>query len=428
MLFAITAVGVVAAPILIVAFAPGFAGDDGRLTLAADMLRLTFPYLLFISLTALAGGILNSYQRFAAAAFTPVLLNVVMIVFAGWVEPHVARPGLGIAAGVFVAGIVQLAFQVPFLLKLGLLPRPRWGLAHEGVRRVLKLMLPAIFGSSVAQISILLDTLVASFLAAGSISWLYYSDRLVEFPLGVFGIAIATVILPRLSEQHASESTETFAATLDWALRLVLLIGMPAALGLALLAEPLMATLFHRGAFTEQDVAMAAASLRAYAPGLMGFILVKVLAPGYFARQDTRTPVRVAVQALGIGMVLNVVFVVALAQTAWAPPHVGIAAATTCSGLMNAALLLAGLLRSGVYRFRAGWRRLCLPVLAASVLMTAALLSLSAQADTWVLVGRLERIARLAALVGVGMVVYFGTAWLLGLRVRDFRLSAAGRA
>ncbi len=203
-LFVVTLVGVIAAPLLILGFAPGFRGGDGRYPLAVDMLRLTFPYVLFVSLTALAGSILNAYRRFAVAAFTPVLLNVVMILFAGWVEPRLGRPGLGLAAGVFAAGVVQLAFQVPFLRSLGMLPRPRWDAAHEGVRRIGKLMLPAIFGSSVAQISILLDTLIASFLAAGSISWLYFSDRLVEFPLGVFGIALATVILPRLSEHHAT--------------------------------------------------------------------------------------------------------------------------------------------------------------------------------------------------------------------------------
>ena len=295
----------VAAPLIILVFAPGFAGDDGRFALAVDMLRFTLPYILFVSLTALAGSVLNSHRRFAVAAFTPVLLNVVMIVFAGWVGPMLERPALGLAAGVLVAGIVQLAFQLPFLRRLDLLPRPRLRLAHEGVRRILKLMVPAIFGSSVAQISILLDTLIASFLIAGSISWLYYSDRLVEFPLGVFGIALATVILPRLSEQHAKQSPQTFSDTLDWALRLVLVIGVPAAVGLALLAEPLLATLFLRGEFTQRDVEMAAASLRAYAPGLLGFILVKVLAPGYFARQDTRTPVRVGLQALTLGMALS---------------------------------------------------------------------------------------------------------------------------
>ena len=344
-LFAVTALGVLAAPLIILVFAPGFASDDGRFALAVDMLRFTLPYMMFVSLTALAGSVLNSHRRFAVAAFTPVLLNVVMIVFAGWVGPLLEQPALGLAAGVFVAGIVQLAFQLPFLRRLDLLPRPRLRLAHDGVRRILKLMVPAIFGSSVAQISILLDTLIASFLIAGSISWLYYSDRLVEFPLGVFGIALATVILPRLSEQHAKQSPQHFSATLDWALRLVLVVGIPAAVGLAMLAEPLLATLFLRGEFTQRDVEMAAASLRAYAPGLIRLHSREGAHARYSARQDTRTPVRVGLQALTLRMILSAAFVLVLLRTGWAPAHAGIAAATACWALVNAALLFAGLRR-----------------------------------------------------------------------------------
>jgi putative peptidoglycan lipid II flippase len=418
-LFVITLIGVVAAPLVILAFAPGFSRGDGRFPLAVEMLRFTFPYVLFVSLTALAGSILNSYRRFAVAAFTPVLLNLTIILFAGVVDPWIGRPGLGLALGVLAAGIVQLGFQLPFLRALRLLPRPRWGFAHEGVRRIVRLMAPALFGSSVAQISILLDTLIASFLAAGSISWLYFSDRLVEFPLGVFGIALATVILPRLSEHHATASKETFSATLDWALRLVLVIGVPAALALAVLAEPLLTTLFYRGEFTARDVAMSAASLRAYAPGLLGFILVKVLAPGYFARQDTSTPVRVGVQALALGMALSVGLVVVLATTGWAPPHAGIAAATSCSALLNAGLLLRGLRRSGVYRAGAGWWALLLRVLVPSAVMTAALLLALAMWTDWLALGSLARAARIVLLVAGGAAVYFGACYVCGLRPRD---------
>ena len=325
------------------------------------------------------------------ASFTPVILNVVLIAFAVWVEPLSPRPGVGLAAGVFAAGLVQLAFQVPFLARLGLLPRPRWDAAHEGVRRIFRLMGPAMIGSSVAQISILLDTLVASLLIAGSIPWLYYSDRLIEFPLGVLGVALATVILPRLAEQHASGAPERFAATLDWALRLVLVIALPAAVGIALLAEPLLATLFHYGEFTERDVVMSAASVRAYAPGLVGFILVKVLAPGYFARQDTRTPVRIGIQALTLSMVLNVAFVVLLVQTGWAPAHAGIAAATACSGLFNAAFLLSGLSKTKVYTARPGWRRLWMQALAGNVAMAVALLVAQDAIGDWFALGKVER-------------------------------------
>jgi putative peptidoglycan lipid II flippase len=421
-LFVVTAVGVVAAPLLILMFAPGFTTQEGQFELAVDMLRFTLPYILFVSLTALAGSVLNSHGRFAVAAFTPVLLNVVMILFAGWVAPLLERPALGVAAGVFVAGVVQLAFQLPFLRRLDLLPRPRVRLGHEGVRRIFKMMVPALFGSSVAQISILLDTLIASFLLAGSISWLYYSDRLVEFPLGVFGIALATVILPRLSEQHARQSPQTFSSTLDWALKLVLVIGLPAAVGLALLAEPLMATLFLRGEFTQRDVEMCVASLRAYAPGLLGFILVKVLAPGYFARQDTRTPVRVGLQALGLGMALSVAFVLVLLRTGWAPAHAGIAAATACSALVNAALLFVGLKRQNVYRAGAGWPALAARVAVANIVMALAVAAGLEAAGDWFVMTSLARAGVLTALVGGGAAVYFGACRLVGLRASELKV------
>jgi putative peptidoglycan lipid II flippase len=424
-LFVVSALGVVAAPLFILAFAPGFVGRDGQFGLAVEMLRFTFPYILFVSLTAFAGSVLNAHGRFAVAAFTPVLLNVVMIVFAGYVGPMLDEPALGLAGGVFAAGVVQLAFQLPFLKRIDLLPRPRVSFRYDGVRRVLKLMVPAIFGSSVMQISILLDTLIASFLLAGSVSWLYYSDRLIEFPLGVLGIALATVILPRLSEHHATQSTQTFSDTLDWALRLVLVIGLPAAVGLALLAEPLLATLFLRGEFTPRDVEMAAASLRAYAPGLLAFILVKVLAPGYFARQDTRTPVRVGLQSLVLGMALSGAFVLVLLRTGWAPAHAGIAAATACSALANAALLLTGLRRKGVYRAGPGWASLVWRVAAASAVMVLALAGGRALAGDWLVMGTLARAASLMALVGGGAAVYFLACYLLGLRPSELRMKSA---
>jgi putative peptidoglycan lipid II flippase len=420
-LFAVTAIGVVAAPLLIAVFAPGFVGDDGRHALSSDMLRLTFPYLLFISLTALAGAILNTHRRFAVPAFTPVLLNLVLIGFAAWVAPGMERPGMGLAAGVFVAGVVQLAFQAPFLLKLGLLPRPRWGWRDPGVRRVLRLMTPAVFGSSVAQINLIVDTLIASFLAAGSISWLYYSDRLMEFPLGVIGIALATVILPSLAEQHARESRRAFVETLDWALRWVLVIALPAALGLVLLAEPLLITIFYGGEFTADDVRMAAASLRAFAPGLLGFILVKVLASAYFARQDTRTPVRIGVLALLLNVVLNVIFVVILTNTRWAPAHAGLALATTLAGLFNAAMLLAGLVAQGVYRSNARWRPLLLQVLGGCAAMTAFLLWMLGRGGDLTDAAAGARVVWLAAGVLGGIAVYFAACSILGLRVRALR-------
>ncbi len=415
-LFVITAVGVVAAPVLILIFAPGFLDGDGRYELATDMLRLTFPYLFFISLTALAGGILNTYRHFALPAFTPVMLNLVLIFFAGWVAPLLERPEIGLALGVFVAGLVQLLLQLPFLLRLRLLPIPTWGWAHAGVRRVLKLMLPVMFGSSVAQISILFDTLIASFLAAGSISWLYYADRLMEFPLGVFGIAIATVMLPSLSEAHTESSPEQFSAMLDWALRLVILIGLPAALGLILLAEPLLATIFFSGAFTRFDVSMAAVSLVAYAFGLLGFILVKVLVTGYYSRQDTRTPVRIGVATLALNMTLNIAFVAGLVQIGYAAPHAGLAAATTTAALVNAGLLFNGLIRTGVYQMRPGWRIFVAQVAAATAVMGIAVYSLRLQFGEWTELTLSGRCIALTAAVFTGIVVYVACCYLGGLR------------
>jgi putative peptidoglycan lipid II flippase len=283
-------------------------------------------------------------------------------------------------------------------------------------------MLPAVFGTSVAQINIMFDTLIASLLVTGSISWLYYSDRLVEFPLGVFGIALATVILPNLSEKHASASREAFSATLDWALKLVLLVGLPAALGLALLAEPLLATIFHGGEFGDEDVRMAGVSLIAYAPGLMGFILVKVLAPGYLARQDTRTPVRIGIQAMVLNMALNVVFVVTLVHTEWLPAHAGLAAATAASAFFNAAMLMKGLRREGVYRPGAGWGRLTVQVLVAASLMTLFVLWLRGDPDAWLVMGGWERSGYLAACVAGAMAVYFGVCFALGLRPAALRV------
>ncbi|MDX5298372.1 MAG: murein biosynthesis integral membrane protein MurJ, partial [Gammaproteobacteria bacterium] len=278
-LLVITLLAMLGAPALTAVFAPGFYGDDGRFELASDMLRITFPYLFLISLTAFAGAILNSYDRFAVPAFTPVLLNLAMIGAAIFLAPRMDTPVMALAWGVLLAGLLQLFFQLPFLLRLGLLPRPRLDYGHDGVKRILRLMTPALFGVSVSQINLLLDTVLASFLQTGSVSWLYYSDRLAELPLGVFGIAIATVILPSLSRKHADQAPERFAATMDWAVRMVLLIGLPAMLALGVLAEPLLATLFHYGAVTERDILMSTQSLRAYAAGLLAFMLVKVLAP-----------------------------------------------------------------------------------------------------------------------------------------------------
>jgi len=428
----LAAVGALAAPVFITIFAPGFATErlaavtDGdaadRYALAVDMLRWTFPYLLFVSLAALAGGILNSYQRFVAAAFSPVVLNVVLIVFAVWVTPRYDRPGMALAAGVFAAGVLQLACMLPSLARIRLLPLPAWGFTHPGVRKILKLMVPAIFGSSVAQVSILLDTLIASFMVTGSISWLYYSDRIMEFPLGVFGIALATVLLPNLSRQHAARESANFGRTLDWALRLVILIVTPATLGLMLLAGPMLATLFYGGEFTARDVDQATWSLVAYAAGLAGFTLVKVLAPGYFARQDTATPVRVGLIALGSTMALNLVVVVPWALTGGEAPHAGLAATTSLGSLINAGLLYRGLRRTGVLQPAPGWARFLLRVAVAAGVMAVLLAAFAPPTGTWLEAGFWTRCLWLAVAVGGGAAAYAGALLAVGIRPHDLKL------
>lgn len=426
-LLVFTVAGIIAAPLLIFIFAPGFAAvttDAARYSLSVDMLRLTFPYLFFISLAALAGGVLNTYHRFGVAAFSPVLLNVVMIIFAVWVSPYYERPGMALAAGVFAAGIVQLLFMLPFLRQLHMLPRPRWGWRHSGVRKILSLMAPAILGSSVAQISILFDTLIASFLATGSISWLYYADRLMEFPLGVFGIALATVILPNLSRQHASESREQFAATLDWAVRFVILISAPASVGLVVLAGPVLATIFYGGRFGIQDVHMATFSLAAYAAGLVALTLVKVLAPGYFARQDTRTPVRVGIISLSVNMLLNVGLTVPWAWLQLPGPHAGLAAATSIAGFLNAGLLYRGLRRAGVMPHADALPKFVFRVAVACGVMAMLLIAFTPDLVHWLAISRLTRTAWLAGAIGGAIAAYFATLFAVGLRPAEFRISS----
>jgi len=417
-LFGLTVVGVLAAPALILLFAPGFSAEADKYALAVEMLRLTFPYLLFISLTAFAGGVLNTYGRFGVPAFTPVLLNLVLIGSVFWLAPRFAQPIMGLAGGVFIAGVAQLAFQFPFLKQLKLMPRPRWGWGHEGVRRIIRLMLPAIFGSSVAQINLIVDRVIASFLVTGSISWLYYSDRLLEFPLGVFAIALATVILPGLSRHHASKSPEAFSRTLDWALRLALVIATPAAVGLLVLAGPMVATLFNYGAFDGHDVRMASLSLMAYAFGLMAFTLVKILAPAYFSRQDMRTPVRISVIALLTNIGLNLVIVLPMMWLDIPGPHAGLALATGLAAVLNASLLYRGLRRQDVYRPEAGWGWLGGRVLAANVMMGAMLWWLAGGLDRWLEALWYQRAAWLGGCIAAGLVFYLLVLWLTGVRPR----------
>ncbi len=417
-LLLITILAIFGSRALVAVFAPGFIGDAEKFALTAEMLRLTFPYLLFISLTALCGGVLNSYGRFAVPALTPILLNLSLIGAALWLAPLFEVSVVGLAWGVLIAGVAQLLFQLPFLYRMGLLAWPRWAWQDSGVQRILKLMLPAIFGSSVAQINLLFDTIIASFLVTGSVTWLYYSDRMVEFPLGVFGIALATVILPSLSQRHAEADPQAFSRTLDWALRWVMLIGLPAAVGLIALAAPVLTTLFQYGEFTGEDVHMASLSLMAYSLGLLGFMLVKILAPGFFARQDTRTPVRFGIYAVGANMAFNVLFVVPMVWLGIAGPHAGLALATTLAAFTNAALLFTRLRRDKVYQPEPGWARFALQLLLATGAMLTLLLWLSPPLEQWLAWAASQRALRLTLLIGAGALIYGVSLLLLGVKPR----------
>ncbi|HNR22065.1 MAG TPA: murein biosynthesis integral membrane protein MurJ [Steroidobacteraceae bacterium] len=420
-LFVVTLIGVIGAPVLILLFAPGFTQHGDKYDLAVDMLRWTFPYLFFVSLTALCSGVLNSYGRFAVPAFTQVIMNVVMIFFAVVLAANSANPGIVLAIGVFVSGVLQVLFQLPAVAKLGLLAWPRWQPRGEGVRRIGRLMVPGIVGSSMAQVSLLLDTIIASFLMSGSISWLYFADRLMEFPLGVFSIALATVILPGLSAQHAEASMDRFAGTLDWALRLTVLLAAPAAVGLLFFAGPLTATVFGYGQFSSRDVQMAAYALMAYSWGLLMFSIVKVLAPGYYARQDTRTPVRVAIIGFAVTMSLNVVVVLPAKWLGFPIPHVLLATSTCAGAAVNAFLLWRGLRRAGVYRASAGWGRFLARVLTANAAMAALLWWFTGDLDTWTAMGALQRALRCAIGITAAAGLYFAVLFVSGLRYGDLR-------
>ncbi len=415
-LLLVTAVGVAAAPVIIAAFAPGFIDEPVKFALAGDMLRITFPYLLLISLTAFAGGILNTYGRFGVPAFTPVLLNIAMIGAAIFLTDYMAagREIVALAWGVLIAGALQLAFQLPYLAKINLLPRPRRAAGHEGVRRILTLMLPAIFGVSVTHINLLLGTILASFLVTGSVTWLYTAERLTELPLGVIGIAIGTVILPSLAAKHISQSPDSFNRTLDWGLRTALLVGLPAAVAIGVMAEPLMQVLFQHGKFTAHDVARSAAALQAYSLGIMCFMMIKVLAPAYFARQDMKTPVKYGIWTLVANMVLSLLLV-------WPLAHVGLALASSLAAVLNVWWLYRGLRAGGSFVPQPGWGRFGTQLLLANVLMGAVVWWLCVVLAPHFTGTLADRAVSLTLVVVAGMALYFATLFVLGLRPRHMR-------
>ena len=416
----VTAFGVIASPIFVALFGFGWFVDwlnDGPATekfeLASILLKITFPYLWFISLTALAGAVLNTLGKFGAAAFTPVLLNVCIIGAAIYLSPMFDESAFALAWGVFFGGLTQFLFQIPFLIKAGVLVKPSWGWHHSGVSKIRKLLIPALFGVSVTQINLLLDTLIASFLITGSISWLYYADRLLEFPLGLFGIGIATVILPSLSRLHSKNNPEQFSSTLDWALKIVSLLGWPAMVGLMVLAQPIIMVLFMRGEFSQHDVMQVSFALYAYLSGLLSFMFIKVLAPGYYARQDTKTPVKIGI----IAMVANMTFNLILAPIYG---YVGLAIATALSATLNCFLLYRGLNKLGVYRLSKQTVSVIVRLIIAASAMAGVIYSLSPSFEQWLLLSFSMQVGQLLILILGGMATYIVSILVLGIRLKHF--------
>ena len=417
-LLLVTVLGMVGAPLLVYLSAPGFAADADKFALTVELTRITFPYILFMSLVALAGGILNTWSRFAIPAFTPVLLNLSFIGMALFATPCFSRPVLALGWAVFLGGALQLALQLPFLRRIGMLPRFAFDWKDEGVRRILRLMAPAVLGVSVSQISLLINTIFASFLGTGSVSWLYYADRLMEFPSGMLGAALGAILLPSLAKYHASENFDEYSRLLDWGLRLTLLLAAPAALALALIAVPLITTLFHHGAFSANDVFMTRNALVAYSIGLLGLILVKVLAPGFYARQNIRTPVKIALLTLFVTQALN------LALIGWLR-HAGLALAIGLAACLNAFLLYRGLRRHGIYQPQPGWALFCGKLALALLVMGTTLWFCAGASADWLHWKLMERLLRLGLLVTLGAAAYFATLWLSGFRLADFKRRAA---
>lgn len=415
-LLAVTVLGVVGAPLLIHLSAPGFSADADKFELTVQLTRICFPYILCMSLVALSAGVLNTWNRFAVPAFTPVLLNLSFIGMALFAAPYFAQPILVLGWAALIGGVLQLAIQLPALAKVGLLPRWDWAPADAGVRRILKLMAPAVLGVSISQVSLLINTVFASFLVTGSVSWLYYADRLMEFPSGLLGAALGTILLPSLAKLHADELRSEFSALLDWGMRLTLMLTLPCALAFAMLSVPLLSTLFQHGAFSAEDVMQTRKALIAYSVGLTGIIMVKILAPGFYARQDVRTPVKIGLMTLALTQVLNVIFIYGLDLA-----HAGLALSIGVAACFNAGLLLVGLRKRGAYVPQPGWGLFSLRLCAALGALAAVLSFSMGHEAAWLSMDKLARLWQLAAIVGGGIAAYFATLWLVGMRLADFR-------
>ena len=414
-LFVVTLIGILAAPVIIYLTAPGFIKDPAKFDLTVQMLRITSPYIFFISLVAVAAGILNTYNKFWVPAFAPILLNTCLIGGALWLTPYFDEPIMGLAWAWFLAGVVQLAFQIPFLKKIGMLPTWRLNFKDAGMWRVIKQMGPALFGVSISQVSLIINTIVASFFVVGSVSWLYYADRLMEFPSGLLGAALGTILLPSLSKCFASGNTVEYSKLLDWGLRLTMMLALPAALALGLLAVPLLSTFFQRGAFNAHDVVQTSYALIGYSVGLLGILLVKILAPAFYAKQDIKTPVKIGIVTLVLTQMMNLLFVKGMNLD-----HAGLALSIGLGACFNAAILFYLLRTRGIYQAEAGWLMFMLKIIFATVLMGLALWLGMGSEQSWLVSNGWSRVTRLSGLVAIGVAVYFVTLAVLGFRAKDF--------
>jgi len=420
----VTLIGMIASPLFVMLFGFGWFIDwlnDGpkaeQFVLASTLLKITFPYLWFVSFTALAGAILNTFGRFAVSSFTPVLLNVCIIACAIYLSPFFENPAFALAWGVFLGGLAQFLFQIPFLIKAGVLVKPQWAWHANGVKKIRKLIVPALFGVSVTQINLLLDTLIASILVTGSISWLYYADRLLEFPLGLFGIGIATVILPSLAKLHTKKDNQEFSDTITWGLKIVSLFGWPALAGLMVLAQPIIMILFMRGEFSQETVLQVSYALFAYLSGLISFMFIKILAPAYYARQDTKTPVKIGIKA----MVANMVFNLMLAPFFG---YVGLAIATAMSATLNALMLYHGLRKDKVFQLTKATWWFFIRLVFSAVVMAIVVYNLSPEFIVWLEMSTSAQIQQLLICISSGMFSYFISIAVLGIRMKDFKVQA----
>ncbi len=412
-LLLVTILGMLAAPWIVQVSAPGFVNNADKFALTVDLLKITFPYIFFISLVSLAGGVLNTYGNFGVPAMTPVWLNLSFIVAVLFIAPYFDHSIKVLAWAVFAGGVLQLLYQIPYLMRIGLLPRYELNLQDPGVWRIAKLMGPAVFGVSIAQISLLINTIFASFLQNGSVSWLYYADRLMEFPTGVLGVALGTILLPSLAKSYADKADGEYSRLLDWGLRLCFLLAAPAAVALAVLSVPLVTGLFHYGAFTVQDVEMTRQALMAYSLGLLGLILVKVLAPAFYSRQNIKTPVKIAIFTLIATQLMNLLFIGPL-------QHAGLALAIGLGACINASILFYYLRKSNVYQPQAGWLKFSLQLFIALLVMVVVLHLLSGPDQLWLHYTLSSKLAHLALLLVAGAGSYFLTLWLLGIRLVQF--------